>query len=54
MKLDVNNFEWEDFDDLPAKEKIVKKKKKDLDDKELKSKKNDNYRKRRKNPDENI
>jgi len=55
MKLNVNDWEdLEDLDDLPPKQKIVKKKTKDYEaEKELKSKKNNNYRKG-KNPDENI
>jgi len=55
MKLDVNNNDWEDLEEsLPPKQKIVKKKTKDFEvDKELKSKKSDNYRKVRKQGEKN-
>lgn len=44
MKLDVYNTDWEEFDNLPPKEKIVKKTKDS--DKEPKSKKKNNYKKK--------
>jgi len=53
MKLDLNNTNWEDLEDnLPLKQKLVKKKTVDFEtEKEKKSKKSDNYRKLR---NENI
>lgn len=54
MKLDLNNLDWEEFEELPSKQKIVKKKSKDSEkEKDLKSKKINMYRKGKK-PDENI
>lgn len=48
MKYDLNNTDFEDLENLPPKQKLVKKKTKDFEaEKELKSKKTDNYRKER-------
>lgn len=49
MKLNLNDFDFEDFEELPQKQKIVKKKNKDVvEDKE----KNDTYKKQRKRKDD--
>lgn len=52
MKLNLNDFDFDEFDELPQKQKLVKKKKTDTasDDK----KKNDTYKKHRKNKDLDV
>ena len=46
MKLNLNEFDFEEFEELPQKQKIVRKKKNE--DKE----KNDTYKKQRKRKDD--
>lgn len=46
MKLNLNDFDFEDFEELPQKQKIVKKKNKDVEEK------NDTYKKQRKRKDD--
>jgi hypothetical protein len=52
MKLDVNNTDWEEFEELPTKQKLVKKKTKDFEaEKASKMKKPNNRRKKDFNED---
>ena len=52
MKLDVNS-DWEDFEELPIKQKLVKKKSKNFDP-EQKDKDKKDTKRRKRETDENI
>lgn len=48
MKLNVNDFDFDEFEELPRKQKIVKKKKKEF---VIPIEENDSYKKPRKRKD---
>jgi len=50
MKINLNDFEFDELDELPVKQKLVKKKKIIKPDTEMSDKK-DNYKKRKKDDD---
>jgi hypothetical protein len=52
MKLDVNT-DWEDFEELPSKQKLVKKKTKNFDAEKVDKEKKITHRRKR-DTDENI